>query len=158
MEGGVRAWIVGIESGFIVTFLGLIPICSISNCCLNGKQSAEKVLNTPLVQSTLPFQLNKIPPLFPESGIFAKRVQRHTIGISRTPYSTPLTVSSSISSRHISHVFTFTSVQGMTSHTRNHRNYAICRTGIKVNTPEQLSRVTLKIFRSCLLHLSTIDF
>ena len=37
MEGGVRAWIVGIESGFIVTFLGLIPICSISNCCLNGK-------------------------------------------------------------------------------------------------------------------------
>ena len=32
------------------------------------------------------------------------------------------------------------------------------RTEIKVNTPEQLSRVTLKIFRSRLLHSSTIDY
>ena len=42
IEGGVRAWIVGIASGFSVTFLGLIPIFSISNRCVNGKQSAEK--------------------------------------------------------------------------------------------------------------------
>jgi hypothetical protein len=37
-----RAWIVGNASSFNLTFLGFLPICSISNRCLNGKLSMEK--------------------------------------------------------------------------------------------------------------------
>ena len=169
IEGGVRAWIVGTASGFSGTFFGLIPICSISNRCLNGKQSAEKWAEQSAEYSAGPthaylFSLTKSVHFFlraaslgnvcrdtPSVLVFPQFAATHLIPL-------PLLFPPR-SPRGIFHMCLLSLLFKGWRHTpETTETSRYFRTEIKVNTPEQLSRVTLKIFRSRLLHSYMINY